>query len=222
MTTRKFLFRFTRRRVILLVFLLVLLVGSFLAYCSSPMTQLSEARALWQSQNITAYRIAVQYQIPLYECQQDFDVRDEQVAYRYKDECQVTPVAGSFTGQFEPLIVSDLFQRIEDTFTNPDCGPNGCACDGPIGVDVVYDSKYGFPQKLTYRIVPELRWRYLDYWRALLSGASACPAPNPKTTLSTPTASTPLQTITVISFKPLKPETTGIGSLPLPTPELTP
>jgi len=216
-TVRRLPFRFTRRHVLVVVLLLILLVGGFLAYRSSPLTQLSAARALWANQNISAYRIVVQYQIPLYQCQQDFEVRGEQITYRYKDECQVTPVAGSHSSQFEPLIVSNLFQRVEDTITNPVCGPNGCACDGPIGADVVYDPKRGFPQQITYRTVPELRWRYLDYWRALLSGGSSCPVPNPKNTLST--SSSTGQSITVVSLTPLKPETT-IGSLPLPT--LTP
>ena len=80
---------------------------------------------------------------------------------------------------------------------------------------MVYDSKRGYPRQIIYRNFPELRWRYLDYWRSLLSGSLNCPAPNPKNTIAT--ASNTGEMITVLSLTPLKPENAGLGLLPLPT-----
>ena len=59
---------------------------------------------------------------------------------------------------------------------NPQCGPNGCICDGPIVMDVIYDPEHGYPKQITYTLRQDLRSRDLQYWLALLDGSLAnCP-----------------------------------------------
>src|SRR5262245_22576404 len=123
---------FTLRRLILVICLFVILIALLAFYLTSPTNQLVRARALWASNGYASYRIVVKYEIPLYQCEQDFEVRDEIITYRHKDECRVSPVAGSSAGLLEPMTVSALFRRIETNLNNPPCGQNWCLCDGPV------------------------------------------------------------------------------------------
>ncbi len=202
-------FKLTRKRLLLIILLVVVVGGLAYFYFSSPLTRMNAARAQWDSTGIHDYRIVAKYEIPFFDCQQDLEVRDEEITYRYEDGC------GGGNAPFDALIVSNLFKRIEANATNPACGANGCACDGPIGIDVIYDPERGYPQQLIYRTMPELRWHYLEYWQAQFSGNPVCP-------LSAKNALPPSsETITVLSLKPLKPAKTelGIGTLPLSTAE---
>jgi hypothetical protein len=91
------------------------------------------------------------------------EVRDEVVAYKNRDTCNVSPTSG----QIELFTVSDLFKRIASY--QPSCGKNGCACDGPIDLDITYHPQHGYPQMLAYRLRPDLRWQYPEYWQAVIS-----------------------------------------------------
>lgn len=162
-------------------------------------SDLDSARERWAAQSISHYRIVIEYSVPLFNCQQDIEVRNEVVDYKHQDSCAI-----SVTQTQEYFTISNLFQRIEDYINSPLCGPNGCACDGPISVDVAYHPEQGYPQQIVYQLHPERRWFYGEYWQALLSGTlQQCPPINYIG-----------ETITVQSLAPL--ESTG----PIPDPSV--
>lgn len=134
-------------------------------------SDLNSARERWADQKISDYRIAVEYSVPLFSCQQDIEVRNEVVDYKHKDSCAISVMR---TGDY--FTVSALFQRVEDSINAPQCGLNGCACDGPISIDVTYHPEQGYPQQIVYQLHPERRWFYAEYWQALLNGTlQQCP-----------------------------------------------
>jgi hypothetical protein len=184
------------------VLLVGAVIGVLLAYDSLPTTQLAAAQARWAANGTSNYRIVVAYSVPLYECEQDFEVRGGKVSYRYRDECPTNPVAGASGGLASLYTVQRLFERIDDTLKGPACGPNGCICDGPIQLDVSYHPQLGYPQRITWALGQEQRWRYIDFWLAQLSGRAQCP---PVTYIG--------ETIEVLSLEMLPPEA---------TPEVTP
>lgn len=200
-----------RRWRVLLILFLVIAVAAFVVYRTTPLARLADARAQWASNGLSDYRIIVEYELPLYSCQQDLDVRNGEVDYRNQDSCRMTPVLGANQGIMEMLTVNGLFARVEQAVTTPECGPNGCVCDGPITVDVTYDAEMGYPQVLNYRLAPEDRWRSLEFWLAQISGSPPCPP-----------ASYIGQIITVTSLEPLKPQVEMGNLFGEATPELDP
>lgn len=205
----------TRRRLIATACLFILMIAAVALYQAAPANQLAWAQARWAANGYAAYRIAVKYEVPLYQCEQDFEVRDGAVSYRHEDGCSVSPVNGAQGGLSEPMMISKLFRDIEDTLENPTCGPQGCLCDGPLGADVIYNAERGYPEKIVYRLMPDVRWRDPNFWIAQLTGKLSC--------LSSGKGSAGTeQTITVTALTPLKdqkPPTGGLGSML--TPEAT-
>ena len=134
-------------------------------------------------------------------------------------------MGGAITGSRSTTwpTVDNLFARVEDGQKNPQCGPNGCICDGPIEMSVTYDPQRGYPQQITYTLRQDLRNRDLGYWLAMLDGSLA----------NCPQVTYIGQTITVTSLESLPPlvesltEATpevGVGEPTKPelTPEVTP
>ncbi len=187
--------RVHKRWVFILLFLLGVILAAWLIYRSSPMVQLADARARWAANGYSDYRIIVKYELPLYSCEQDLEIRNGELDYRNQDSCRMTPIVGSNQGIMEMLTVAGLFARVEGAITAPECGPNGCVCDGPVTADVIYEPEMGYPQQIVYRLAPENRWRYIEFWTAQVSGAPPCPP-----------ASYIGQHIEVISLNPLKPK----------------
>lgn len=157
---------------------------------SDPLSELAAAQTRWTALGISDYRIVVEYQRPFNTCQQDFKVQGDSIGYKYVDSC--TLGAAAIGGNDDTLpTVARLFALIEDSLNHPQCGQNGCVCDGPVQISVAYDPQRGYPQHITYELRPDLRWRYLEYWLARLNGSLAqCP----------PTAYVG-QTITVLSLE---------------------
>lgn len=183
-----------------MLFTLLLLgavIAALLGYDSLPTTQFAAAQARWTASGTDDYRIVVAYSVPLYECEQDFEVRDGKVSYRHRDECPTNPVAGASGGLANLYTVQRLFERIDETLNGPSCGPNGCICDGPIQLEVVYHPQLGYPQRITWALGQGQRWRYIDFWLAQLSGRVQCP---PVTYLG--------ETIEVLSLEALQLEAT--------------
>jgi hypothetical protein len=136
-------------------------LGLALQRAPSQAQSLAAARALWDRRPFSRYRMATEHTGGLGTCRQDVEVRDERVIAVLSNTCPRSP-----------MTVTNLFVEIERYILTigGQCGPNGCDCDGPIGVDVIYDSRLGYPRQLEVRSKPELRWRYLAYWRRVLSG----------------------------------------------------
>lgn len=86
--------------------------------------------------------------------------------------------AGSSSCNFAPMTVSELFGWLRtniQTFEGR-CGPNGCACDGPIGLVAAYDPQRGYPLRASYRPQPQYAWLYQDkpWYAHLLGTRRAC------------------------------------------------
>lgn len=167
---------FSRRRLIAVCALLPLLLIILLVLRqSNPMNDLETARVRWAATGITDYRIVVEYQRAYLTCQQDFEVRGATIGYKHTDSCNI---GGAITGNRSSTwpTVEHLFNRIEAGQNKPQCGPNGCICDGPIEMTVAYDPQRGYPTQITYTLRQDLRSRDLSYWLAVLDGSLAnCP-----------------------------------------------
>jgi Family of unknown function (DUF6174) len=125
---------------------------------SAPARQLAAAQQRWAARPFSAYRLVVDVHA-FGSCHYDVEVRDEQVVKIFQRSClQPAPT------------VTDLFRVVGASLQEQECGPNGCGCDGPIGVDAAYDAQLGYPTNLAARIKPEYRWRYLDYWKRQFLG----------------------------------------------------
>jgi hypothetical protein len=139
---------------------------------------LAAARERWTTQGYTDYRIVIEYAQPYFVCYMDFEVRAEKVTYAHQDTCNfgfnasANPNNRSLTWP----TVRNLFAQIERERATPRCGPNGCACDGPIEVSVSYDPALGYAADLVYRLRTELRWQYPEFWDALVNNTlQDCP-----------------------------------------------
>lgn len=161
---------------------------------SDPLSALEAAKAQWAASGITDYRIVVTFERPYTTCQQDFDVRGTDINYKHKDTCSVGAAVIVRPAAVYPT-VENLFARIEDSLTTPQCGPNGCICDGPIEVTASYDADHGYPLEIVYTLRQDLRTRDLQYWLALLDGTLA----------TCPQVTYIGQTIRVTSLEPLDP-----------------
>ena len=215
--------RIPRRRLLAAcAFLPVCFILLLIVRQSDPITDLETAKARWAATGITDYRITVEFQRPYLTCQQDFEVRSETISHKYKDTCSM---GGAVTGSRNTgwPTVANLFARIEDAQANPQCGPNGCICDGPIEMQAIYDPERGYPQQISYTLRQDLRSRNLEYWLAMLNGTLA----------NCPQVTYIGQTIAVKSLNPLPPlveqlsESTpelniGAPTKPEATPETTP
>ena len=177
---RKLTLRIAHRWLFVAACVLLILVFTSLLVLrqSDPLNDLEAAKARWAASGITDYRITVEFQYPYSSCKKDFEVRGSSISYKYKDTCR-------FGGAITPNRNNDwptidvLFSRIEDSLKNPQCGPNGCVCDGPIELGAVYDPERGYPQQITSTLRQDLRSRDLQYWLAVLNGSLAnCPPVN--------------------------------------------
>ncbi len=118
-------------------------------------------RALWAARGFTRYQITLLHG-GLVACRVVAEVDGSQVVRRSD-----YPSTGSCNNV--PITVEDLFSAIDTIAAHgPRCGPNGCACDGPIELTVNYDVKLGYPTLIDDHLRPDLRWQYPDYWVSLL------------------------------------------------------
>jgi Family of unknown function (DUF6174) len=125
--------------------------GIVLANQDKSPEQLTAAKQKWQRNAVSHYRLSLNYS-NLDNCQQEVEIKDDKVISRKKNTCSTIPSVQTIT---------DLFQYIESA-NNQKCGPNGCACDGPIAVNVVYDSQLGYPRQIEMQLQPQKRWLYYN------------------------------------------------------------
>lgn len=121
------------------------------------------ARERWEARPFDEYRMVMRIDA-LTQCDVETHVVDETVV-------AVTSNDPGCEQEFA-VSVTDLFNRL-DTMDPRACGPNGCACDGPIGADVDYHPTLGYPTRLEIRLQPERRWTYPEYWSKQV-GAGSC------------------------------------------------
>lgn len=131
---------------------------NYTLFSNTSIKQLTAAKKKWEAQNVTHYRLTLNYS--QHNCQQEVEIKEQKVIAVKQNTCSTIP----------PQTVTDLFTQIESASNREECGPNGCACDGPVRIDAIYDAKYGYPNQLEFRLKPEQRWLYFDYWRTQFLG----------------------------------------------------
>ncbi|MDZ7963211.1 MAG: DUF6174 domain-containing protein [Aulosira sp. DedQUE10] len=122
--------------------------------------RLAEAQKKWNAQNVSHYRLTLHYSSFHDNCQQEVEIKDEKVIAVKQNTCPTIPAQ----------TITELFEQIESSADGTKCGPNGCACDGPVDVNATYDAQYGYPLQLEMELAPNKRWLYLDYWRNQVQG----------------------------------------------------
>ena len=123
--------------------------------------QIAAAKKKWAAQNITHYLLTLNYS-GYNNCQQEVEIKDKTIIAVKQNTCETRPLQ----------TIATLFAEIEYAASGEKCGPNGCACDGPVRIDANYDAKYGYPTQLDFRLKSEQRWQYFDYWKNQFSGGA--------------------------------------------------
>ena len=130
------------------------LLGLFLWQAAGHELSLSAARNRWASRPFTHYQLVFENHHPWATCRYDVEVRDEQVVSAVVTPshlCDHLPGAttATITGMFDRLSAAD-----------GQCGPNGCACDGQIEVEAIYDERLGYPHSARTHL------RQADWWHS--------------------------------------------------------
>jgi len=136
-------------------------IGVALASAPAPDTDLQRARSRWEARPFSRYRLVTEHAGGLATCGQDVEIDRELVVAVFANTCAR-----------EPITVENVFLDIEryDLTIDGQCGPNGCACDGPIAVEARFDPALGYPTLFQVRSESERRWQYLEFWKRLLIG----------------------------------------------------
>lgn len=134
------------------------LYGDRVLLFNSSTNQLAAAKQKWVTQAVEHYRLSINY-FHL-NCQQEVEIKDEKVIGVRKNTCSTIPVQ----------TITDLFNQIKSKADGKECGPNGCACDGPLGVDAIYDDQFGYPRQVEIRLQPEKRWLYFNSLNDIFPG----------------------------------------------------
>jgi hypothetical protein len=140
------------------IILSLILVISGAAYLSNQLVlsnlskhQLTLAKKTWNKQGISHYRLTLNYSSPE-KCQQELEIKADKIVSVKQNTCISIP----------PLNINELFKKIEAIADGKQCGPNGCACDGTIGVNANYDSQFGYPLRVVTTLQREKRWLYFN------------------------------------------------------------
>ncbi len=96
-------------------------------------------------------------------CTYTVEIKDEVVVSTPSNTCSSTP-----------MTVTEFFADIEQTIIEHACGPNGCRCDGYIGVEASYDTAFGYPQTVKMSRMREHLFSYFfeDPYGFLISGCT--------------------------------------------------
>lgn len=136
-------------------------IGIALSLGAARVSDLQSARSRWDARSFSRYHLITQHAGGLATCRQDVEIDRERVVVVFANTCGRSPIT-----------VASLFLDIEryNLTISGQCGPNGCACDGPIVVETRFDPALGYPTLFQVRSQSERRWQYLDFWKRLLRG----------------------------------------------------
>lgn len=132
---------------------------------SRQLQELDTARERWAARSFSSYHLTINVSywsegnVPylfgvvrpgelIVSCRYEAEVRDEAVVSTIENTCASTTLGGPTSSITVSKTVTDLFDEIERTIVKRECGPNGCICDGFIGVDVSYDRHLGYPKAI--------------------------------------------------------------------------
>lgn len=112
--------------------------------------RLENARELWNNRTFSAYQLTIQISGHGVECQRQFEIRDKVQKEIIVDTCGSHPTSAHLVKLLGyPSSTPDLFDYIQSTIDRIGvCGPNGCACDGAIALDINYNKQLGFPESI--------------------------------------------------------------------------
>lgn len=106
----------------------------------------------WEEQKITKYQLTMHLSYTS-ECERKVTIENNAVTQTFKDTCKSSAYTKLKT-------IDDLFALINAVAKAKSCGTNGCDCDGPTVMDVVYDKQYKFPQTAKPVSHREETWRF--------------------------------------------------------------
>ena len=129
-----------------------------------PVNQLASAQARWARRPFSKYQLIVERDLGL-KCQYDAQVQDERVVKQTITDSENGKFPQACDG-FTPTVTS-LFQMVRVNTETPQCGPNGCQCDGRIRVQVTYDAQLGYPVHVKTSLPTGVRWFDPFYWKSL-------------------------------------------------------
>lgn len=127
-------------------------VGVQEEYWSARTAEIQEHTKAWNEQNITKYQIGMRFSHTS-ECTLEAVIENNVVVQTIKDTCHEAAYADLKT-------IDGLFAFIKAVADAKGCGANGCDCDGPLVMDVVYDEQYKFPQTAKPVSHREEIWRF--------------------------------------------------------------
>jgi hypothetical protein len=103
----------------------------------------------WREQKIIKYKMGIRW-FGLSTGSQELVINDKKVEQMRTNNCN----------NCSSTTIEDLFAFVENLNKARHCGANGCECDGPFIMDVVYDTKYSFPQKANPTYDSMALWMY--------------------------------------------------------------
>src|SRR4030095_6006351 len=109
---------------------------------SAPRSQFPLARARWDINSISHYRMAANYGTNLAQCYYDVEVWQERIVHVFSATC----LSNAETNM---LTIGGIFEYFEAYATKRVCSPNGCYCEGSYTVRATYDPTLGYPQRIT-------------------------------------------------------------------------
>lgn len=127
-------------------------VGAQEEYWSARTAEIQEHSKAWNEQNIVKYQIGIRLTYTS-ECKREVTIENNVVTQTTRDNCEEMPLASLKT-------VDDLFAFIKTVVDAKGCGSNGCECDGPLVMNVIYDQQYKFPQLAKPVSHREEIWRF--------------------------------------------------------------
>lgn len=124
---------------------------------SSAKQELAKAQSRWAARDFNRYRMVVETGDGFSEpCRQEVEIQNEKVINVLQNCKKPTPF------QEQPTVaIADLFNQLEKHTSKTECGPNGCACDGVISADAIYDPQLGYPRQIEVKLK---RLSFVELW----------------------------------------------------------
>lgn len=123
-------------------------VASNLLASSLAKQELVNAKSRWAARDFNHYRMVVETNSTFSEpCRQEVEIQNEKVINAVHN-CK-SPIP---SGEESIVTIANLFNQLETHTSKPECGPNGCACDGVINADIIYDQQLGYPRQIEVKL----------------------------------------------------------------------
>ena len=108
-------------------------------YRRAKIDEVQAHKQMWFEQKITSYKIGIRFMGYMSEFPQEYTVLDG-----VSDRMNSGENCNDYDCAFPTI--DDLFDRLIQKNLSRYCGRDGCACNGPWTMDVIYDERYKFPK----------------------------------------------------------------------------